>query len=100
MNGNFDRVNLQGDDKIKVEGWLSWDPGDQKADLSIAVTQGTVTASKPKTVTVGETTWDVVIDVAKDSFSKGTASGQAGAIVTTQAGSASQSWQSAPIQVK
>ena len=42
MNGNFDRVNLHGDDKIKVEGWLSWDPGDQKADLSIAVTQGTV----------------------------------------------------------
>jgi hypothetical protein len=99
VNGNFDRVNLQGHDKIKVEGWLDWDEGDEHAQLSIAVSQNGATALGSTTVTNGETDWNVVIDVAEDAFSKGFASGQAAAVVTAISGSSSQGWVSGPIRV-
>lgn len=99
MNGNFDRVNLQGDDKIRVEGWLTWDPGDKDAQLSIALTQNGVTALGSTTVTRTEETWDVDIDVTKGAFSAGVASGLAAAVVTTTNGSATQNWRSGPIRV-
>jgi hypothetical protein len=99
MNGNFDRVNLQGHDKIKVEGWLEWDEGDEQALLSIAVRQNGATALGSTTVTLGDATWDVEIDVAEDAFSKGFASGQAAAVVTANSGSSSQGWVSGPIRV-
>lgn len=99
MNGNFSRVNRQGDDKITVEGWLSWDPGDEEADLSIAVAQNAVTASGSGHFKRGDATWDIEIELNGGRFSEGFASGIAGAVVTTTSGSASQNWVSQPIPV-
>ena len=99
MNGNFTRVNRQGSDKIKVEGWLSWDPGDQRTQLSVAVTQNAVTASGSGAFTTNDSTWAIEIQLNGNQFNQGFASGLAGAVVTTGGGSASQSWVSGPIPV-
>jgi hypothetical protein len=100
MNGNFNLVNLQGSNKIKVEGWLDWDDSEEgaTAQLNIAVTQETITASGTKNVAYPDDKWDVVIN--NTAFKKGTASGSAGAVVTNGDNSASSSWVSGPIQVK
>jgi hypothetical protein len=99
VNGNFTRVNRQGASKIKVEGWLAWDAGDEGADLSIAVTQNAVTVSGSKHFENGEDTWDIVIELDGGTFSEGFASGLAGAVVATSNGSATQNWYSGPIPV-
>jgi hypothetical protein len=99
MNGNFIRVNRQGADKIKVEGWLTWDAGDEAADLTITVTQNAVTASGSGHFTADDDTWDIEIELNGNTFSRGTASGLAGAVVTTTHGSTSQNWLSLPIPV-
>jgi hypothetical protein len=101
MNGNFSRVNLQGGgSKIKVEGWLAWDDAETKAKatatLNIAVTQGTVTAVGSGNVEYDDKTWAIDIPLNGSSFSKGTASGTAGAVVTP---GSSTSWVSGPIPV-
>jgi hypothetical protein len=99
VNGNFNRVNRQGDDKITVEGWLSWDPPDRDAQLSIAVTQDDVTVSGSGHVQKGDKTWKIEIQLNGDTFTEGFASGLAAAVVRTTIGSTSQNWQSGPIEV-
>jgi autotransporter translocation and assembly factor TamB len=102
VNGNFTRVNRQGGgDRIRVEGWLSWDPAEQgaEAELSISVTQNTVTATGSGHAKFGDAGWQVDIDLNGDTFSQGIASGVAGAVVTIGNSSTSQSWLSGPIPV-
>jgi hypothetical protein len=99
MNGNFTRVNRRGDDKITVEGWLTWAASDTEAQLSIAVTQNAVTASGSGHVRKGDDTWDIDIDLNGSTFSEGVALGVAAAVVTSTNGSTSQNWHSDPIPV-
>jgi len=103
VNGNFSELNMSsGGTKLKVEGWVVWEEGDERADLSITVTQGTVTGSAPATATKPDDTWqaEIVLNGSGQTWSKGIAFGQAGAIVRTSAAPAAQSWNSGPLQVK
>jgi hypothetical protein len=103
VNGNFNELNLSGGGtKLKVKGWVVWEAGDERADLVITVTQGTVTGSAPAAVTKTDDTWDaeIVLNGGGQIWSKGIAFGQAGAIVSTGAAATTQSWNSGPLQVK
>jgi len=100
VNGNFNEVNLRGGGKkITVKGWLAWDDDEEgaTAELNIAVTQGTITAAGAGNVEYDDDTWAIDIDLNGSTFSKGIASGTAGAVVTT---GTSASWVSGPIPVK
>jgi hypothetical protein len=73
--------------------------GLSESDLTISVTQNTVTATGSGHATFGDAGWQVEIDLNGDAFSRGIASGVAGAVVTIGNSSTSQSWLSGPIPV-
>ena len=101
MYGNFTRVNRQGADKIRVEGWLVWETGDTKADLTISVSQGNSTVSGPKTVTPSQnpTNWEVVISDSGHPILPGIAAGEADAVVFNGSGTKDSNWVANPIPV-
>jgi hypothetical protein len=99
MNGNFSRLNLQGD-KLGVEGWLTWDAPDDSAVLRITLTQGASSVtSDPIKVSKGDDRWDTTLN--SGVFQKGLAAGQAGATVLFKDGTtAPQNWNSGPLRVE
>ena|SRR5690242_21350590 len=108
MYGNFSRANRQNDDqRLKVEGWLVWEPGDVRTELTITVTQGT-TSGHSETVTVERTgdqdpdRWEAEVVPANGSgpWAKGTAAGLAGASTARQSGDpVASSWNAGPLHV-
>jgi hypothetical protein len=102
MNGNFDeRQNLKDNDQtVDARGWLTWDPDDKSAEITITVSQnGTECPAPPITCTPSDSTWRVpVTRAAPPPWSKGAASGTATAKVTRQDGSTYDvPWNSPPL---
>jgi hypothetical protein len=102
MNGNFDeRQRLQdGDQTVDARGWLTWDPDDASAQITITVIQdGYECPGPPITCAPPSETWRVpVTRPAPPPWRRGTASGRAEAVVTKQDGSTQDvPWSSPPL---
>ena len=89
MNGNFDATQKlkNSDQTVDARGWLSWDPTDASAQLTISVSQNGYTCPGPPiTCTPDDDTWRVELSRAPTKWQKGGATGAAGATVTRRDG--------------
>jgi hypothetical protein len=104
VNGNFSRLQLDGGGTLTIEGWLRWQSDkEEKATLSITVTQGTTSVATTVKVTqdADPETWKATI--ANVALQEGAvASGQAGGTVTLEDKStvAVTPWTSTPLRVE
>jgi hypothetical protein len=89
MNGNFDPTQglKNGDQTVDARGWLTWDPTDQSAEITISVTQNGYTCPAPPiTCTRDDTQWRVDVTRPAPPWQRGTASGGATGTVTRKDG--------------